>query len=744
MESDDAMLNPMFRLLSRGKLSVLMFHKVPAAVDPLVPGDLSLEGFERVMDAVSQWFQVLPLDEALLGLRAGNLPGNALCITFDDGYADWLSGVVPSLERRGLHATFYVTSGQFSGQPLWHERILHAVRGAPASLERLHLSASDLPDLLLSGVESRSHTIARLDRHLKYQTSLAREGLLREIEHQTAADPGGVPRMSIDDLRAIHSKGFGIGGHSVTHPILAHCSPDEAYQEIALAREELEGMVRGQVTSFAYPNGLPATDFTADHVAMVQRAGYRSAMTTHWGVANSQTPVFQVPRFTPWGPTSGRMAWQLARNYFHAPKLVVGAPGPEQKVLMVAFHFPPQAGSSGILRTLNFVKNLGGLGWSPTVLSAHPKAYVEQRNDLVPQIPQDTPVHRPFALDAARHLSIAGKYPRYFALPDRWSSWWPAAVLRGRKLIRDERPAVIWSTYPIASAHWIASSLARSSGLPWVADFRDPMVSDGYPVDKTQRRIWRSIETRALQQASACVFTTERAAATYAQRYPASAGKCIVIENGYDEDAFEGLTARRNGVAGDVLLMLHSGLIYPQDRNPSTFFEAVNALLQSGRLDRSRLCIRFRAPHHGEEVLAFAAQQGLSDVVDVAPPVPYREAIAEMLAADLLVVFQGSNFNAQIPAKIYEYLRAQRPLLAVLDPSGDTATQLRQFDGVLLGDIASAEALKDSLHEWLDVRETPAAAQAFADNLIKVRRYSRRAHAVRLAELLSRVAAQSR
>jgi glycosyltransferase involved in cell wall biosynthesis len=189
--------------------------------------------------------------------------------------------------------------------------------------------------------------------------------------------------------------------------------------------------------------------------------------------------------------------------------------------------------------------------------------------------------------------------------------------------------------------------------------------------------------------------------------------------------------------------MLHSGLIYPHDRDPSTFFEAVNALLQMGRLDRSRLCIRFRAPHHGEEVLAIAAQHGLSDVVDVAPPVPYREAIAEMLAADLLLVFQGSNFNAQIPAKIYEYLRAQRPMLAVLDPSGDTATQLRQFDGVLLGDIASAEALKDSLNEWLDVRKTPAAVQALADNLIKVRRYSRRSHAVRLAELLTRVATKS-
>jgi glycosyltransferase involved in cell wall biosynthesis len=414
-----------------------------------------------------------------------------------------------------------------------------------------------------------------------------------------------------------------------------------------------------------------------------------------------------------------------------------------KRVLMVAFHFPPQAGSSGIQRTLNFVKNLPSLSWTPLVVSANEKAYVETSQDLLSEIPNDVVVKRVFALDAARHLSIAGKYPRYFALPDRWSSWWPAAVRRGRKLIRDERPAVIWSTYPIATAHWVASSLARWSGLPWVADFRDPMVSDGYPADKTQRRVWQAIESRALRQASACVFTTERAAATYAQRYPASADKCIVIENGYDEDAFDGLTARRNGVADDVLLMLHSGLIYPQDRNPSTFFVAVNALLQSGRLERSRLCIRFRAPHHGEEVLAFAAQHGLSDVVEVAPPVPYREAIAEMLAADLLLVFQGSNFNAQIPAKIYEYLRAQRPLLAVLDPSGDTATQLRQFDGVLVGDIASADALKDSLNEWLKVRETPAAVQALVDNLIKVRRYSRRAQAARLAELLARVATRS-
>lgn len=730
--------NAYFRVLSRGKLTVLLFHKVPLVRSPFSTHEIELATFEKVLGAVSRLFQVIPLEDAVLALRAGNLPPRAACITFDDGYADWLTGVIPVLESHKAHATFFITSGQFSGLPMWNERILNAVANAPAAMEWLELPESGLRPLSLLSLDDRRQAINFLDQHLKYQEPVTRERLIAEMERLAGVDRSGVPTMSVDDLRAIHAKGFGIGSHTVTHPILARCDAAMAFREMVEAREQLEELVRGKVTAFAYPNGVPETDFRAEHIEMVKRAGYACAVTTHWGAATNETSVFQIPRFTPWGPSAFKMDFQFARNLLQQPRTLPEVKSEhKKKVLMVAFHFPPQAGSSGILRTLNFVKYLPRSGWEPVVLTANPRAYTEQRNDLVAAIPPGTRVLRAFALDAAQHLSVVGKYPRILAVPDRWASWWLGAVFRGLREIRRQRPELIWSTYPISTAHLIGASLSRLSGLPWVADFRDPMVSANYPEDRLQRWVWKFIESYVMRHAKACVFTTERAASAYAQRYPIAADKCVVIENGFDEDAFVGVQSNRHGTPESHLLMLHSGLIYPQDRNPSAFFAAVVELIREGAIDRSRLCIRFRAPHHEVEVRQFAALHGLEDVVDIAPPIPYRAAIAEMMGADLLIVIQGSNFNAQIPAKIYEYLRAQKPILALVDPVGDTATQLKKFQEVLFGDIADKDSIKTTLSNFLQSTSLEMKQKAFLSNLVAVGRYSRIAQTERLGSLLN-------
>lgn len=721
------MLRPLFKVIAHGKLTVLLFHKVPRVRSPYASEEIDLANFERVLATVTRLFHVIPLEDAVLALRAGNLPPRAACITFDDGYADWFPGVVPALMQQAVHATFFITTEQLTGLPMWNERVLHVVANLPSSMSWLQLPGVDLAPLPVGTVADKTHSLFQLDQHLKYLAPPTRERLLQSLESLARVRTDDVPRMTANDVRALHSQGFGIGSHTVSHPILSRTSADHAQQELVHSREQLEAIIGGKVSAFAYPNGVPETDFGPEHIDLVKRAGYTCAVTTKKGVADSNTSVFQIPRFTPWGPSATRMELQLARNLMLQPT-TLPEPEPEaaqKKVLMVAFHFPPQAGSSGILRTLNFVKNLPQNGWQSTVLTAKPQAYVEQRNDLVASVPPRTRVLRAFALDAARHLSIAKKYPGFIALPDRWATWWPHAVWLGLQEIGQHRPNLIWSTYPIATAHLIGGTLARLSGLPWVADFRDPMVSPAYPPDLLHRKVWQALESFVLRQATACVFTTQRAAATYAQRYPSQAHKCQVIENGFDEDAFTGVQPNRFGIAHCTLLMLHSGLIYPKDRNPSTFFEAIKGLIDTGQLDRSRLCIRFRAPHHDDEVRAFAAKHGLVDVVDIAPPLPYRQAISEMMGADLLLVFQGSYFNTQIPAKIYEYLRAQRPVLAVLDPTGDTAAQLRQFDAVFYGDIASQTDIANTLTAFLNAVGTAVMAAALSSNSHTVMKYSR-------------------
>lgn len=178
---------------------------------------------------------------------------------------------------------------------------------------------------------------------------------------------------------------------------------------------------------------------------------------------------------------------------------------------MVAYHFPPLAGSSGIQRTLRFVQQLPQFGWEPVVLTAHPRAYERTEESLLAEVPPQTHVVRAQAWDTARHLAFKGRYLGAWARPDRWASWRFDAVRQGLALIRQHKPQAIWSTYPIATAHRIGAELARRSGLPWIADFRDPMAQDGYPTDP---RVWQSfkgIEEQAFGQARACVFTTEGA-----------------------------------------------------------------------------------------------------------------------------------------------------------------------------------------------------------------------------------------
>ena len=189
-------------------------------------------------------------------------------------------------------------------------------------------------------------------------------------------------------------------------------------------------------------------------------------------------------------------------------------------VLMVAFHFPPFSLSTGLLRTVSFARDLPDHGWTPLVLTASPRAYGEAQPATAGDVVPGLAVHRAFALDVQRHLSIGGAHPGWMATPDRWSSWLLGAIPKGLALIRRHRPALIWSTYPISSAVLIGLALHRISGVPWVLDLRDPLLYDAWPEEPRQRRVHGWIERRAVRHAAAVVVTTPGAARLYSARYP--------------------------------------------------------------------------------------------------------------------------------------------------------------------------------------------------------------------------------
>lgn len=350
-----------------------------------------------------------------------------------------------------------------------------------------------------------------------------------------------------------------------------------------------------------------------------------------------------------------------------------------KRILMIAYHFPPITGSSGIQRTLRFVQHLPKFGWEPIVLTAHPRAYEKTSADLLADVPSDVVVKRAFALDTARHLSIGGRYLGFMARPDRWMTWQFDGIRQGLRLIEQYQPKAIWSTYPIATAHLIGHALAQRTGLPWIADFRDPMAQEGYPADP---RVWQSfkrIEEAAMHDAKLNLFTTPGAARMYRERYPFAANRIDVLENGYDEDTFvdaENALTHREPLNPGCLTLLHSGVVYPAERDPTELFSALGQLVAGGQLERNRLKLRFRAAAHENLLHQLAATNNIEDMIEIMPAISYREALAEMLRADGLLVLQASNCNDQIPAKIYEYLRARRPIIALTDPKGDTASAL--------------------------------------------------------------------
>jgi len=407
-----------------------------------------------------------------------------------------------------------------------------------------------------------------------------------------------------------------------------------------------------------------------------------------------------------------------------------------KSLLMVAYHFPPLAGSSGMQRTLRFCQHLPALGWQPHVLSAHPRAYERLSDDLMPQIPAQVQVTRAFALDTRRHLSLWQRYPGWLARPDRWVSWVVGAVPAGLRIIAQQRPAAIWSTYPIASAHLVGYWLARLSGLPWVADFRDPMAHVGYPQDPATWQSYLRVEQKVFAQAARIVFATPGAARLYSQRYPQRAGDVRVIENGFDEPSFAHVPALQPALNPGRFTLLHSGIVYPQWRNPQALFATLRQLMDAGRLQADALCVRFRAPEHESFLQDLVARHGLTGVVQIEPPVGYQAALAEMCAADALLVLQSDDCNDQIPAKVYEYLRARKPVLGLCGTGSDTAALLQRAGVAQLAPLDNPQAIGQALTRLLQQGQPINPNSAFVESL------SRRAKAEDLAALLNRMVAE--
>ncbi|MDR1424008.1 MAG: polysaccharide deacetylase family protein [Azoarcus sp.] len=301
----------------RARLSILIFHRILSAPDPLFPGELDVARFEARLRWIAGWFDVLPFERALTQLRDGSLPPRAAVITIDDGYAESYTRALPLLQRYGLNATFFVSSGFLAGGHMWNDCLIEAVRRTQA--ERLETGLVEAPAMPLRTLEEKRAFLGRLIPAVKYLSLSARREAIARIVEASGVELSGAPMLDAAQLRALRAAGMHIGSHTHNHPLLTACTDAEAEAEIAEGKSRLESAIGEPVRFFAYPNGKPGTDYARRHIDMVRRLGFEAAVTTQWGSNTRQTDPYQLARFTPWDRSRWRFGLRLMGNLMRAP-----------------------------------------------------------------------------------------------------------------------------------------------------------------------------------------------------------------------------------------------------------------------------------------------------------------------------------------------------------------------------------------------------------------------------------------
>ena len=297
---------------ARGRLSILIFHRVLAQPDPLMPSEPDVPRFEQLLRWVSDWFQVLPLDAAVKRLADGTLPPRAAVITFDDGYADNATQALPALQRAGLTATFFIATSFLDGGRMFNDTVMEAVRACRKPW--LDLEDCGLGRFAMDSIASRRKAIDQLLLVIRYLQPAQREAAVAAVRQAAGAPMPDDLMMRSEQVIALRRAGMQIGAHTRSHPILTRLDDSAAAAEIAGGKRDLEALLDEPVTLFAYPNGKPGTDYGACHTGMVRDAGFAAAVSTAPGTGSHDSDPYQLPRFLPWDRGRLRFGMRMLAN----------------------------------------------------------------------------------------------------------------------------------------------------------------------------------------------------------------------------------------------------------------------------------------------------------------------------------------------------------------------------------------------------------------------------------------------
>ncbi|MDR7554842.1 MAG: glycosyltransferase [Armatimonadota bacterium] len=389
-----------------------------------------------------------------------------------------------------------------------------------------------------------------------------------------------------------------------------------------------------------------------------------------------------------------------------SPTATVGA---RTRVLLMVDYFFPPAGGAAVHRTLGLASSLPDFGWEPLVLTSRAPEHVHHDVSLLRRVPATLRVERTPSLEPVRFVkrvlsrqggegssgtrSSRGRQRRgrgaraisrvlqWMFFPDRHVGWLPFALARGLSLAKRQQFDAIYSTSTSVNSHLVARVLKRASGAFWVADFQDPWAHNeilGLP-SWPHAVLAARLEHLILRDADRVTVTTGPIAAMLQRTYPAiPASKFAVLPMGFDPEAFGDL---RGVAVAPTFTITHLGFFYGP-RSPGPFLEALGRCVRDGLLPRDLVTVRLLGGFDADaEALTakLVRAYALEGVVHTEGVVAYGEGLRRLVesAVLLLVTDDGWGGRTLVPTKLYEYLAAGRPILA-LAPAGPTADLIEE------------------------------------------------------------------
>lgn len=300
-------------LRTKGKqhLSILIYHRVLPEYDFMRPSEPTIEEFDWQMSLVSRYFTPLSMADALDLMDREALPDNAICVTFDDGYADNERCALPILKKWNVPATVFISTGYINGGRMWNDTVIETIKVAAQPID---LSKIGLGEYIFDGPESKRLAAQEILTKIKHRDVPRRAEAVDFIE--SLSEKTLPSDLMVTEQQIVHlaEAGIEIGGHTVSHPILAKLDDAQSQKEISAGKKHLEAIIGKKIRYFAYPNGKLDNDYLENQVSIVKEAGFEAAVSTTWGVSTRNSDRYQLARFTPWDNRPDKFLIRLLLN----------------------------------------------------------------------------------------------------------------------------------------------------------------------------------------------------------------------------------------------------------------------------------------------------------------------------------------------------------------------------------------------------------------------------------------------